>query len=387
MFFKKLKLFCLFFALSLLFTNCYMDSSVYDSSHPFKSEDSHISSPESHGNSHSEFNPSTFSWDNVHFINGGVILNKDISGWPETSEITSFSMSTRGICIDHTQRNIWHETVRPGFDNNDWQAQGTPWIFIPRNGTIYATTYEHLRSKHDPMMNGVGQTCKLSRNTLTEVIAALVEHAKKLHLTGNAQDEARKPIADWYPQPGDILGFAVSTSGSIREATQTERSDIVWIRVPDYNTVNSGGEIVGRTSGSSTTTSSTTTTAGGNTGGGGHQAGQCSPTPNTCVSGVHHPHPKDTLTEYRWTCRNIPHSTGETPCKAPRTAENCGPDPHFKTVRGQCLPSCGALAFFKNVDKQDSQLQSGSQCQTGWTRLGDSYEEALHGRSVCCMRN
>lgn len=349
--------------------------------------------PESTGNTNSGFNPSTFSWNKVHFINGGVIVNQDISEWSETSRITNFSMSSNGICIDHTMKNVWVSIIHPGYKDQPAEWQGKPWIFIPRDdGKIYAVTYEHLRSKNDPMMRGTGQVCKLghSENTLAGVISKLVDHAKAIHLGGKPQRDAIAPIQDWYPKPDDILGFAVSTySGNpkdYRSGSRNERSDIVWVRVPDYNSVDSGGEIVGRTSGSSTTTSATTTT-GGNTGN--HQVGQCSPEPNTCLSGDYHPHPKDTLTEYLWTCRNRPHKffngQREKPCNAPRTAENCGPNPHFELVNGRCLPSCGALASLKNVGKQDHQLQP-RQCRTGWTRLGDSKEEAMHGQSVCCKK-
>ena len=39
-----------------------------------------------------------------------------------------------------------------------------------------------------------------------------------------------------------------------RSGSLDERSDIIWVKIPDYNTVNSGGEIVGRSSNKSSTT-------------------------------------------------------------------------------------------------------------------------------------
>ena len=216
-----------------------------------------------------EFDPSTFSWEDVHFLNGGVIVSQDISGWSETSRIKSFSMSSNGICVDHNMKNNWSTIIHPGYSNEPLEVQGSPWIFIPMDdGKVYATVYEHLRSANDPVMGGNGgQVCKLGvgQNTLAEVISNLVDHAKAIHLEGQAQRDAIAPIQDWYPQPGDILGFAVSTYGreprDYRSGSLNERSDIVWIRVPDYNAVNKGGEIVGRSSDSSTTTTSTTTSS------------------------------------------------------------------------------------------------------------------------------
>lgn len=73
--------------------------------------------------------------------------------------------------------------------------------------------------------------------------------------------------------------------------------------------------------------------------------GKCSRTPNTCEAGIFHPHPEDSDTHYLWTCRNIPHSSGETPCDEPKSSPVCPPDkkePHYKAVGNACLPSCGA---------------------------------------------
>lgn len=326
--------------------------------------------PESTGPSNSGFDPSTFSWDKVTFLSGGGLANQNISGWAETSKITSFSMARRkGICIDHTQKNNWKDEFT--HDGKTWVTQGNPWVFVYKDGKIYAATYEHLRPIGHNHGRGHGQICKLSHlGSLKDILAGIGSHAKL------------SPVKEWMPKPGEIVGFAVSTHARYGYKLTQERSDIVWVKIPDYNSVNSGGEIVGRTSGGSTNSD---TDGGGNNNG--SQKGQCSTTPNTCISGVHHPHPKDTLTEYRWTCRNVPHRTGEIRCKASRTTDNCGPAPHYVAVNGRCLPSCGALAHAKGVGKTDHQLQPAPTCRTGWTRLGDSKEQAQHGNSVCCQRN
>ena len=335
--------------------------------------------PESNGNNNnpSSFNPSDFSWDKVKFLRGGGLANQDISGWDETSEITKFSMASRkGICIDHTKKNDWkYEVPTAPEDKGRKRWQGNPWVFVPMDGKIYAATYEHLWAKGYNHNRGYGQVCKLGhKGNLKSILAAIGPHIKL------------SPLKDWMPQPGDIIGFAVSTPARHGHKVGQERSDIVWVRIPDYNKVNSGGEIVGRTSGGSTTSEiddDDDTDSGNKTN---PQKGQCSQTPNTCTSGIYHPHPKDTLTEYKWTCRNVPHSTGEIPCKALRTAENCSPAPHYVVVKGRCLPSCGALAHAKGVGLEDHQLQPAPTCRAGWTRLGDSKEEAQHGQSVCCKK-
>ena len=64
------------------------------------------------------------------FLSGGGLANQNISGWSETSRITSFSMERRkGICIDHTQKNNWSDT-------SAWPhtepVQGNPWVFVPQ---------------------------------------------------------------------------------------------------------------------------------------------------------------------------------------------------------------------------------------------------------------
>ena len=333
-------------------------------------------STENTGNTNSRFNPSTFSWNNVIFLKGGGITNQNISRWNEVSTITNFyfkGQRGQGVCIDHTKKNDWTDFIPSVTTGEIIPHHGNPWIFIPDtdgSGKVYARTYEHLRK---------GQVCKLGHGDKYDLKTIFTEILPLS--TSKAKEGLPEHMKTWVAQPGNIIGFAVSAHARYQYVGTQERSDIVWVRVPDYNATDSGGEIVGRTSGSTTTTTGSTTTTTGD-----HQVGQCSPTPNTCLSGVYHPHPKDTLTEYHWTCRNIPHSTGKTPCHTPRTAENCGPNPHYKTVNGRCLPSCGALANAHNIGLQDHQLQPAPQCSAGWTRLGDSYEEAQHGTSICCKK-
>ena len=178
------------------------------------------------------FDPSTFSWNQLTYLREGGLGNADISGWSEASKITSFAITHRqGICIDHTMKNNW------GGGNI---FQGNPWIFVPMDGKIYAATYEHLRNKDDPFMgNRGGQVCKrLSKNSLIGTLSAIGPHIKI------------SPFKEWMPNPGDIVGFAVSTharygghdrhNGGVRE-----RSNIVWVRILDYQNNSEGVEVIG----------------------------------------------------------------------------------------------------------------------------------------------
>ena len=377
----RLSLFFIFVIfLSIFCTNCYLDTESLEKAFLNYNDigNNESSSNISNGGA-GGFNPSNFSWDNVRFLNGGVIVSRDISEWPETSHIESFSMSSNGICVDHTMKNTWTTIIHPGYSNEPLEIQGSPWIFIPMDdGNIYAAIYEHLRSANDPVMGGNGgQVCKLgvNENTLAGVISNLVDHAKAIHLGGQAQRNAIAPIQDWYPQPGDILGFAVSTYGrnprDYRSGSLNERSDIVWIRVPDYNTVNSGGEIVGRSSGSSTTTTPTSTN---NNGG-------------VCSSNQREPHYKEVNGQCLPSCGHANNlycqreSASGRQCGAIARGNNCSDtnnfdihiletyeeatccnrkpksggqsssvchpnqnSPHYKVVGQQCLPSCGAAA-------------------------------------------
>ena len=321
----------------------------------------------------SQFNPDSFSWDNVVFLNGGVVVNQDISGWSQTSEVLSASLSTRGVCVDHTQRTVWHSEINPGYNQlpDPWQMQGSIWIFIPRpDGKIYAAAFEGLRSRNNKpgQSAATGTECVLGYKgyDIAGVISYLVDKTKAIHLTGPNERAAFNPIQDWYPQPEDVLGFAVSTwaknPADYRSGHRNERSDVVWIRVPDYNTSGGSGDVVSRSGGGSSGTGE----GGGSSGRPSVVCGQCSDTKNKCTRGVFHSHPPDTDDQYLWTCRNIPHRSDprcddgvdddhrQIGCHKTKTGDeriSAGPActskqryPHYKTLKGKCLPSCGHAA-------------------------------------------
>ena len=52
--------------------------------------------------------------------------------------------------------------------------------------------------------------------------------------------------------------------------------------------------------------------------------GKCGRIANTCSGGDFHPHPHDTATLHRWSCRNRPHN-GQMPCEKPRSEDDNNP--------------------------------------------------------------
>ena len=285
-----------------------------------------------------------FSWDKVHWVR-----DADVSGWEESSRVTSVEVRSDGaICIDHTEKGQWPE--RPPQKPGDVTVEGNPWIIVKLDGQYYASTYEWLRP---------GQVCKLQELKTKGWLQRLYEGSLP-HLTA---------IKNWIAKGGDVVGFMVSGLARHKVTPNTQkRTNIQWYRLPSVD-----GSISGQMLGTYSTK--------GDHGNNGTESviGECGGEPETCIAGDPHSHPEDSLTEFLWTCRNRPHD-GETSCSAPRTAENCGTDPHFKVVNGKCLPSCGVLASY--LDPEKHQVQSGG-CSAGWTRLGDSYEEA-NGDGICC---
>ena len=212
------------------------------------------------GQSSSSFSPDSFSWDQVHWLRGGVIYNHDISGWTETSRITSFEMNINGFCMDHTKRMEWVETYHHRLYKVDWTKQGVQHIIIPYNGGFYGRGYDILNLPDDSVGSMCGHHTRYHRDQrpfgeLGEPVAmratmiAIVGGIKKIWLGGGPQRAAIAPIRNWHPSPGDVLGLVVSTPTEAREdSLLKERSDIVWVSLPNYCQNQTGGEIVGRTS-------------------------------------------------------------------------------------------------------------------------------------------
>lgn len=127
-------------------------------------------------------------------------LHTDVSSWPVTSKITDVEIGSSTISIDHTKAGEW-----PEMKYGDIQVEGNPWVFVNRNGQWYGATYDWLRP---------GQTEKqVSADDIGE----------------NARQE---PIASWEPQPGELVGFMVSTPARDSSRTSNERSNVVLTHWP-----------------------------------------------------------------------------------------------------------------------------------------------------------
>ncbi len=119
------------------------------------------------------------------------------------------------------------------------------------------------------------------------------------------------------------------------------------------------------------------------------------PSDQSCNQGRYHRHPGHTNSEYRWTCRDIPHA-GETGCSESKTGGGGGneeaqcpsPFPHYKKVGGSCLPSCGVS---KNIycaknDCSGLVIASGPPCTNAGNRKAmDLKTYPSPKQSPCCL--
>ena len=183
---------------------------------------------------------SDFSWDKVRWLN-----SHDVSGWSETSQITSVQVKQNGqVCIDHNKKGQWPPATPLG---GDTLLEGNPYIIVKIGDTYYAATYEWLRP---------GQVCKLG-------------HAGPLSVTYSGNDSIgahtkRSPLQTWAPTGGEVVGFMVSGLARNQVTPNArERSNIVWYRLPSIDGSISGQE-VGRTSGSNGSTTTTSVTSASN---------------------------------------------------------------------------------------------------------------------------
>jgi hypothetical protein len=127
-------------------------------------------------------------------------LHANVSSWPVTSKITDVEIGAGTITVDHTKAGRW-PTMRFG----DIDVEGNPWVFVNRGGQWYGATYDWLRP---------GQTEKsVSADDIGENI--------KL-----------EPLASWRPQPGERVGFMVSTPARTDGRTSNERTNVVMTTWP-----------------------------------------------------------------------------------------------------------------------------------------------------------
>jgi hypothetical protein len=123
-------------------------------------------------------------------------LDEDVSGWAETSRVTSASIGDPPICIHHTKAGQW-----PVKDD----AEGNPWIFVFMDGRWYGATFEWLSP---------GQECKyVTRDNIGAHIG-------------------RSPLTGWRPRSGELVGLMVSALARAGATTVRERSNVVMVRWP-----------------------------------------------------------------------------------------------------------------------------------------------------------
>jgi hypothetical protein len=129
-------------------------------------------------------------------LNTVTWLHTNVSGWAQTSQITSTSIGNPPICIAHTKAGRW--PVKDGLEGN-------PWVFVNLNGRWYAATYEWLAP---------GQTCK------------------GIHAGNIGSHIGVPPLSSWRPKSGEVIGLMVSARARSGGDTVPERSNVVMVRWP-----------------------------------------------------------------------------------------------------------------------------------------------------------
>ena len=132
-------------------------------------------------------------------LSGVRWLHTDVSGWSETVSLRSVRVSGGTITLDYDKAKSW-----PGRDHAGAYVNANPWIFVHRDGTWYAGTWEWLRH---------GQTSKSVRSVNGD-------HIKK------------SPLNSFSPRSGERYGFMVSGLARDRARNVRERTNVVMVTWP-----------------------------------------------------------------------------------------------------------------------------------------------------------
>lgn len=125
-------------------------------------------------------------------------LHADVSDWDVTAELTDVDLSLPPLCLEYTGKNKWP---------NAGGTVGNPWVFAKIDGQWYGGTWEWFEQ---------GQTCK--RGIGPEGPGRLVK---------------KSPLKEWHPQPGELVGFMVSTHARDKfRGPRQERTNVVLKRWP-----------------------------------------------------------------------------------------------------------------------------------------------------------
>ena len=121
--------------------------------------------------------------------------------------------------------------------------------------------------------------------------------------------------------------------------------------------------------------------------------GVCSDLPNKCIAGDFHNHPKDSDTEYLWTCRNRPHvrykGKRETPCRASKSdITSCSEQKikqGFRFKDGRCLPPCEFFA--SKVKTPGVEMGKDEECEDTENYNIAYVNKKTHDTTSCCLRS
>ncbi len=137
-------------------------------------------------------------------LNKAVYLHTNVSGWPETHELT-VEIGGGVICLNGGFTTDWPAAeIDHTSGQYTIQVNANPWVFVFRDGQWYGGTWEWF---------AVGNTCKPSRN---------VEggHIKQ------------PPLADWTPVPGETVYMMVASisrgSNLNNYQARTNAVKVVW---------------------------------------------------------------------------------------------------------------------------------------------------------------
>jgi hypothetical protein len=136
-----------------------------------------------------------------------IVKGADITNWAITSQMISVTYSNGTLCTNHTKAGQWPPL--PFFGDPSTTVEANQWVFANIGGQWYGGAGEWLRP---------GQTCK-------SVSPAM----------GPDTFYDSPPLRDWIPQPGEMVGFAVSTPARAGQWGTAERSNVVVIAWPGGN--------------------------------------------------------------------------------------------------------------------------------------------------------
>ncbi|MFN8060072.1 MAG: hypothetical protein U0Q12_13030 [Vicinamibacterales bacterium] len=133
-------------------------------------------------------------------VNSVQWLHANVSNWPVTSELNDVKIGESSITLDHSKAGKW-----PSKKFESIQVEGNAWVFVNRGGQWYGATWEWLRP---------GQTEK-------GVTSETIGPSTKVD-----------PLKNWQPQPGEQVGFMVSTLARNSDRSSNERSNIQLVNWP-----------------------------------------------------------------------------------------------------------------------------------------------------------